>query len=400
MAFRYDTIKLGPPRRLDDGRLIVDATLTRTGIFIYRNPDGSERREYRPPDEVFKKDSLESLKLSPITNTHPPVMLNAENALQYTVGQVGESVRQDGSHVVATIVINDARTVRDLDSGMKRDTSCGYGCDLLEVPGVSPDGERFDATQTNIVYNHLAIVEAGRAGSARVRMDGADVLFEIPSASAEVSANPLTATKESKVDELTKALAKITELTSERDALKTRADAADAKAKELELKLTQTESEKAAEKTRADAAEKTRDEAVKARQDADDAFAAKVQAQATLQAQAIEFLGRNDKGEVLSPDGKATIDVSKMDARAIKCAVVEKLDGTKIDEKRSDDAVAFAYELAVDRATKSGAALGAARAVIVNGRNDSNPASGDAEAQAKAKANAQIANAWKNKETK
>ena len=202
------------------------------------------------------------------------------------------------------------------------------------------------------------------------------------------------------MDELNKALAKITELSAERDAAnkradaeKTRADQSDAKAKELELSLTKSESEKAAEKTRADA-EKTRaDTAEKARKDADDAFEAKVQERANLQAQAIEYLGRNDKGEVLAVDGKSTVDVQKMDARALKCVIVEKLDGTKIDEKRSDDAVAYAHELAVARASKSAAAMGAARTVITAGRADAT--SGSDEAKNAAASKARLSNAWK-----
>lgn len=394
MVFRYDTVKLGPPRRLDDGRLIVQATLTRTGVFVYRNPDGSERREYRAPDVVSRADSLEGLKLAPVTNTHPPCMVTAENAKTYVVGQVGQDVRFDGTNVIATLVINDADAVRAVETGYRRETSCGYACDLDETPGVSPDGERYDARQTKVHYNHLAIVEAGRAGTSRIRIDNADTdaLFEIPSASAELTRTD-NASKGSPVDELQKALAKITELTAERDAAKTRADEADKKAKDVELKLAQAESDKAAEKTRADA-EKTRaDNAEKARTDAANAFESQVQERASLQAQAIEFLGRNDKGEVLGPDGKTSIDVVKMDARALKVAVVEKLDGTKIDEKRSDDAVAFAYELAVDRAKKSADAFGAARTTIAVGRVDNQ--SDDAEAKAKAAAKNRLNNAWK-----
>ena len=402
MAFRCDTVKLGPPRRLADGRLIAEATLTRGGILIYRNPDGSERRGTRDEATISGK-ALESLKLAPVTNAHPPVMVNAENAAQYVVGQVGQDVRRDGNHVIATLVINHASAVQEVETGRRRETSCGYKCDLDETPGVSPSGERFDARQVNVEYNHLAIVEAGRAGSARVHMDGQDPLFEIPSPSgAPTSAEatiPRADSKESPVDELQKALAKIAEITAERDAAKGRADASDAKAKDLELKLAAAESAKAAETARADAEKNRADEAVKARKDADDAFASKVEERAALRATAIEALGRNDKGEVLAADGKSTIDLAKMDDRAIRVAVVEKLDGVKIDDKRGAEAVAYAYELALDRAQKSGQALGAARAEIVVGRNDA-ANSGDAEAQAKARMKARLDNAAKGKETK
>lgn len=405
MAFRYDTVKLGPPRRLDDGRLIVEATLTRTGIFVYRNPDGSERREYRDEATISPK-ALESLKLAPVTNDHPPVMVTAENADKYVVGQVGESVRRDGDHVVATIVINHADAIRDMERG-KRDTSCGYACELDETPGVTPAGERYDARQTQVEYNHLAIVGAGRAGSSRARMDSLEeVRAESntqtpPESSGVVDPNRADSapSKEPIVEELKKALAEVAEQTKRANDEKVRADAATEKTKTLELELAKVESEKAAETKRADA-EKTRaDEATKARKDADDAFNAKVQERADLHAQAVEFLGRNDKGEVLGADGKTAIDIKKMDARAIKVVVVEKLDGIKIDEKRSDDAVSYAYELATKRAEQSSAAMGAARQVITGGRIDAAPGAGDAEAKAKAAMQERTRNAHK-KETK
>lgn len=182
---RIDLAALKPPTRRADGTLVADALLTRTGVFTYRNPDGSERKEYRPPREVFDQKSLDSFKLVPITDDHPPTMLTANNARQYAVGAVGENVRRAGSHVAATIAVHDAGTIAKMDAG-KSQVSCGYDCELDETPGVSPEGERYDAVQTAIVGNHLAIVHNARAGStAAVRMDAAVMV-----ADAVMSADP------------------------------------------------------------------------------------------------------------------------------------------------------------------------------------------------------------------
>ena len=143
----------------------------RAGILLYRNADGTERREYRPPEEAFKADSLASLMGKPITIGHK-AYVTAGNAAQVApVGSVLSAGRQDGNNIVADIVVYNL----DTDS---RELSCGYTLTLDETPGITPDGQRYDAVQRNIVYNHLAIVPQGRAGVARLNMDGEQVIDE------------------------------------------------------------------------------------------------------------------------------------------------------------------------------------------------------------------------------
>jgi len=171
-------------KRLDRGSLKVEktgqgylrasATLTRSGVFVYRNADGSERREYRPPDEVFNADSLESLKLAPFTDGHPPDFLDPGNTKEYAVGTVGENISRDGQWVTATIQVTDSKTIEAIKSG-KRDTSLGYWSTYDPTPGVTPEGERYDGIQRNIEYNHASLVDKGRAGST-IRLDAAEQL--------------------------------------------------------------------------------------------------------------------------------------------------------------------------------------------------------------------------------
>lgn len=143
----------------------------RTGILLYRNADGTERREYRPPEEAFKADSLASLMGKPITIGHK-AFVTAGNAAQVApVGSVLSAGRQDGNNIVADIVIYNLDT-------KARELSCGYTLDLDETPGTTPEGEHYDAVQRNIVYNHLAICNRGRAGVARLNMDGEQVIDE------------------------------------------------------------------------------------------------------------------------------------------------------------------------------------------------------------------------------
>lgn len=172
-VFREDFSELRPAERLADGRLRADAFLTRTGIFTYRDGNG-ERREYRPPDEVFKADALASFRDAVVTDDHPADLVSADNARFLAVGFVSGAPRRDGDHVAATLVVNDAATIAKMERG-KQQLSCGYTCEIDRTPGIV-NGERYDAVQRNIVGNHVAIVDVGRAGpTVRVRMDAHQV---------------------------------------------------------------------------------------------------------------------------------------------------------------------------------------------------------------------------------
>lgn len=174
MAYRIDRGTLKKPTKLDNGWLRIEGRLTRTGVFTYRNDDGSLRRELRLPDEVFKADSVQSFALAPVTDEHPPRFLDSKNTKDFARGSVAGTLRRDGEFIAGELLITDAELVEKLERGDAREISCGYHCDLEDAPGVTADGLRYDAVQRNIRGNHVAIVAKGRAGpEARVRMDGA-----------------------------------------------------------------------------------------------------------------------------------------------------------------------------------------------------------------------------------
>ncbi len=176
---RWDSGVVNKVERTDQGYLRCDANITKTGVFTYRQPGGEARRELRLPDEVFDDATMRSFGLSPLTNGHPPVMLDARNTARYQVGSVVEP-RRDGEHVAAYVQITDADAIEAAEAG-RRQLSCGYTCDLERRSGVThglegvPDGIHFDAIQRNIRGNHVALVDSGRAGSTvQLRLDQAD----------------------------------------------------------------------------------------------------------------------------------------------------------------------------------------------------------------------------------
>jgi hypothetical protein len=118
---------------------------------------------YRPEAEVFNKDTLHSFAWRPMTNDHPADPVTAENWKKFAVGQSGDEVVRDGDAIRVPLVLMDAATIKEVQDG-KRQLSMGYTTDLKWESGKAPNGEDYDAIQTNIRANHLAIVAEGKAG--------------------------------------------------------------------------------------------------------------------------------------------------------------------------------------------------------------------------------------------
>lgn len=167
---RYDTTPI-KAKKTDEGFILDKPIIGRTGLLRYQNADGSDRWEYRPPEEAFNADSLASIRGKPITIKHV-AMANADNASSLPiVGSVLSNGFQDGNNIRADVSIFSLPNA-------DRELSCGYSLDLDETPGTTPDGKHYDAVQRNIKYNHLAIVPKGRAGNARLNMDGDQMVNE------------------------------------------------------------------------------------------------------------------------------------------------------------------------------------------------------------------------------
>jgi hypothetical protein len=179
MYHLFDTIELddGAKVRLTgDGYLVATPCVARTGIQLYSGrevgkPDMKVVRVFRSEAEVFNGDSMHSYAHKPFTNDHPPEPVTADNWKDYSAGQLGEDVVRDGEFVRVPMVMMDSAAIQDYRAG-KRELSLGYTCDLQWAPGTAPNGEQYDAVQTNIRANHLALVKTARGGpSLRVGDD-------------------------------------------------------------------------------------------------------------------------------------------------------------------------------------------------------------------------------------
>lgn len=155
----------------DEGYLVDHPILTSCGIFEYTNPDGSIRRELRLPKYVFDEKSLKTYRGKPIIITHEAGVVDKNNVEKEQIGTILSDGYEDGEDVRAEIIIHDTDSMKKC--GLK-ELSLGYNLDLVEESGVW-NGESYDAIQTNIVINHLALVASARAGEqARLNIDGSD----------------------------------------------------------------------------------------------------------------------------------------------------------------------------------------------------------------------------------
>ena len=130
---RLDSIPLDMTYFTDEGYLVDHPIVTSVGIFVYHNPDGSERRELRLPEEGFAAKSLASYKGKPVIITHEAGYVDTENVQEEHVGTVLSEGYQDGNDVRTEIIIHDMDTVRNI--GL-RELSLGYNLRLEEIPGV------------------------------------------------------------------------------------------------------------------------------------------------------------------------------------------------------------------------------------------------------------------------
>jgi hypothetical protein len=163
-------------RETPEGYLLcLGVSIGRVGEMVYGEGEspievGEDGKAHvsRNAEELFRPETIASFEGKSFVITHPEGGddedgddVNPENWAELTKG-VLQNVRrgkdeQEGD-LVADILITDNKAIRLVKNGL-REVSCGYKA--VYVPTGVGRG-----MQTNIVGNHLALVEAGRAGSS------------------------------------------------------------------------------------------------------------------------------------------------------------------------------------------------------------------------------------------
>lgn len=370
---RYDSLQLVAGAVIDtDGFMRDSPIVARTGVYEYRNPDGTIRREYRPADEVFASDALNSFRGKPITVLHPKKgKITAANAFGTAIGSIlSDGYPKDEKYVACDIVIFAPDKI-----GKHRELSLGYRCDCEETPGVSPDGQAYDAIQRNIRINHLAVVPVARAGmKARLNCDGDEIIesegtqnmskFKIDGVEHEVPeavANYITALQ-SRADAaeagLTATKETLAGVTASKTELQTKLDAMTGERDGVQGKLDAMTAERDSLKSKVDAAEADKKAAVD---------------------KAVEDTKKEvkERAELEADAKKAKCNTDGMDNKALKLAIIKAVRGDSLNfDGKSDDYVNAYYDSIRGDLDSNAAACQIRRTIIKADNNGSGGAGG------------------------
>ncbi|WP_419636696.1 DUF2213 domain-containing protein [Thiolapillus sp.] len=171
-----------------NGALRLKGRAARTGILVYRMADGSERREYVPPETLFNADSMDVMTGIPLTLNHPAAGVSPDNYNEVVAGAVVATDAQ-GEYLGVDVTVNARDAIDAVKSGTSQ-LSCGYFVTTMDMDG-QIDGERYDAIQIARKYNHLAVVDYGRAGpECSLNLDYAIQVEDTMTKKAEDIADP------------------------------------------------------------------------------------------------------------------------------------------------------------------------------------------------------------------
>lgn len=160
-------------RRIDaDGRLHVDRShISKATVNPYY---GKEIPGYEAlglqPDTVYRllRDPVELERAAPtfarlpVLSEHVPVTVDAPRP-DLVVGAIGSEVVFAPPYLDADLCVWDATAIAGIETDKVRELSCAYRYVPVMEPGEF-EGQPYDGRMTDILGNHLALVETGRAG--------------------------------------------------------------------------------------------------------------------------------------------------------------------------------------------------------------------------------------------
>ena len=165
---------------------IKNNPISRVGVFSYSGAmiDASGKlglqpeilyNVYRSASELSSPETIDSFRLVPWIDAHTLLdsTLAPDEKLRFH-GVIGEDVYFENPTLFANLKIFDEDYLEEaIDTGLKRDVSCGYRCEYAPKQGVFGD-KSYDFIQTNIRGNHLASVSQGRMGRSVAVLDAAE----------------------------------------------------------------------------------------------------------------------------------------------------------------------------------------------------------------------------------
>lgn len=157
--------------------------ITKVGVFPYQGKQIDKSLEpdkvyyvLRPKEELFKEETLNSLRLIPLVDNHTMIGEGELTAPEKKGidGVMGDDVTHDENTIYNDLKIFSNKIKDEISEG-KKALSLGYWCKYEKQPGVY-NGQRYDFIQRDIRANHLALVNKGRMGEDVRVYDSQDTL--------------------------------------------------------------------------------------------------------------------------------------------------------------------------------------------------------------------------------
>lgn len=167
------------------GYLTCFMTFSKLGPLEYRRADGTVQIEHVTAEELFDQASLATAVHKPILKNHPTEPINSSNIRKYLRGTTSSKVLVDSPFVTIVGVVHDEELINDIKSGRLKEVSAGYYTHVKK-----DDSGRL--IQTERRYDHLAVVERGRAGSeVKIHYDSPDTDLSVGSSDSRVIMTPV-----------------------------------------------------------------------------------------------------------------------------------------------------------------------------------------------------------------
>lgn len=119
-------------------------------------------RLWRHPEEL--KKAAATFNNIPLLNIHTPDF-PGDPPRHSRVGVTHSSATFDGTYLTNGLSVWDNSAIAGIETEEQEELSSSYQYVADMTPGVTPDGEVYDGIMRDIIGNHVALVETGRAGS-------------------------------------------------------------------------------------------------------------------------------------------------------------------------------------------------------------------------------------------
>lgn len=164
----YTVGKLGKTREVTpEGYLLCrDVAIACTGSLLYGDGEVPVTADAglivitRGDEDLFRPETIASFEGKPITDDHPDDWVTPDNWKELSKGTAQNVRRGEGIEdhlLIADLLVQDKDAIEAVQGG-KVQISLGYDADYTEV-------SKGKGAQSNIIGNHVALVDNGRCGS-------------------------------------------------------------------------------------------------------------------------------------------------------------------------------------------------------------------------------------------